>query len=117
VCRTGDILVAAMGRPGFITRDFVKPGAAVIDVGINRITEQADFEKFFKGNAQRERQFAEKSATLVGDVHPAAAEVAGALTPVPGGVGPLTIAMLMANTVKAMKLRRGARHPQMVETS
>jgi methylenetetrahydrofolate dehydrogenase (NADP+)/methenyltetrahydrofolate cyclohydrolase len=116
VCRTGDILVAAMGRPGFITRDFVRPGAAVIDVGINRITGQSEFEKFFKGNAQRERQFAEKGATLVGDVHPEVAEVAGALTPVPGGVGPLTIAMLMANTVKAMKLRRGARRPQMVET-
>jgi methylenetetrahydrofolate dehydrogenase (NADP+)/methenyltetrahydrofolate cyclohydrolase len=116
VCRTGDILVAAMGRPGFITREFVKPGAAVIDVGINRITEQTDFERFFKGNAQRERQFAEKGATLVGDVHPEVVEVAGALTPVPGGVGPLTIAMLMSNTVKAVKLRRGARRRQMVET-
>src|SRR6266568_2794566 len=82
VCRTGDIVVAAMGRPGFITPDFVKPGAAVIDVGINRITEQREFDKFFQGNAQRERQFAEKGSTLVGDVHPAVAEVAGALTPV-----------------------------------
>jgi methylenetetrahydrofolate dehydrogenase (NADP+)/methenyltetrahydrofolate cyclohydrolase len=119
VCRSGDILVAAMGRPGFITPDFVKPGAAVIDVGINRVTEQAEFEKFFKGNVQRERQFAEKGSTLVGDVHPHVAEVAGALTPVPGGVGPLTIAMLMSNTVKAMKLRRGAasvQRAQMVET-
>ncbi len=114
VCRTGDIVVAAMGRPGFITPDFVKPGAAVIDVGINRITEQSEFDKFFKGNAQRERQFAEKGSTLVGDVHPAVAEVAGALTPVPGGVGPLTIALLMSNTVKAMKLRRAAGRPQMV---
>ena len=114
VCRTGDIVVAAMGRPGFITPDFVKPGAAVIDVGINRITEQSEFDKFFQGNAQRERQFAEKGSTLVGDVHPAVAEVAGALTPVPGGVGPLTIAMLISNTVKAMKLRRAAGRPQMV---
>ena len=114
VCRAGDIVVAAIGRPGFITPDFVKPGAAVIDVGINRITEQSEFDKFFKGNAQRERQFAEKGSTLVGDVHPAVAEVAGALTPVPGGVGPLTIAMLISNTVKAMKLRRAAGRPQMV---
>src|SRR5438105_342258 len=113
VCRAGDIVVAAIGRPGFITPDFVKPGAAVIDVGINRITEQSEFDKFFKGNAQRERQFAEKGSTLVGDVHPAVAEVAGALTPVPGGVGPLTIAMLISNTVKAMKLRRAAGRPQM----
>jgi len=115
LCRTADILVAAIGRPGFITPDFVKSGAAVIDVGINRITEKSEFEKFFQGNAQRERQFAEKGATIVGDVHPQVAEVAGALTPVPGGVGPLTIAMLMANTVKAMKLRRGQRKPQMAE--
>jgi len=114
LCRTADILVAAIGRPGFVTRDFVKPGAAVIDVGINRITDKAEFEKFFKGNAQRERQFAEKGSTLVGDFHPQVAEVAGALTPVPGGVGPLTIAMLMSNTVKAMKLRRGQAKPQMV---
>jgi len=114
VCRAGDIVVAAIGRPGFITPDFVKPGAAVIDVGINRITEQSEFDKFFKGNAQRERQFAEKGSTLVGDVHPAVAEVAGALTPVPCGVGPLTIAMLISNTVKAMKLRRAAGRPQMV---
>jgi methylenetetrahydrofolate dehydrogenase (NADP+)/methenyltetrahydrofolate cyclohydrolase len=114
LCRTADILVAAIGRPGFVTRDFVKPGAAVIDVGINRITDKAEFEKFFKGNAQREHQFAEKGSTLVGDVHPQVAEVAGALTPVPGGVGPLTIAMLMSNTVKAMKLRRGQAKPQMV---
>jgi methylenetetrahydrofolate dehydrogenase (NADP+) / methenyltetrahydrofolate cyclohydrolase len=115
LCRTADILVAAIGRPGFITPDFVKPGAAVIDVGINRITEKSEFGKFFHGNAQRERQFAEKGSTLVGDVHPQVAEVAGALTPVPGGVGPLTIAMLMANTVKAMKLRRGQGKPLMVE--
>ena len=122
VCRTADILVAAIGKPGFVTPDFVKPGATVIDVGINRVTDQREFERFFKGNAQRERQFAEKGSTLVGDVHPRVVEVAGALTPVPGGVGPLTIAMLMSNTVKAMKLRRGQPKPlmqgkpQMVET-
>jgi methylenetetrahydrofolate dehydrogenase (NADP+)/methenyltetrahydrofolate cyclohydrolase len=108
VCRRADILVVAMGKPGFVTRDFVKPGATVIDVGINRVTERAEFEKYFRGNAKREADFAAKGSTLVGDVHPEVAEIAGALTPVPGGVGPLTIAMLMSNTVRAARLRRGA---------
>jgi methylenetetrahydrofolate dehydrogenase (NADP+) / methenyltetrahydrofolate cyclohydrolase len=107
VCRRADILVAAIGRAGMITKDFVRPGATVIDVGINRITDRAEFEKFFSGDAKREKQFAEKGSTLVGDVDPHVAEVAGAITPVPGGVGPLTIALLMANTVKAAKMRRG----------
>ena len=109
LCRTADILVAAMGRPGFVTRDFIKPGATVIDVGINRVTDAAEFKKFFSGDAKREEQFAAKGSTLVGDVDPHVAEVAGALTPVPNGVGPLTIAMLMSNTVKAARLRRGLR--------
>ncbi|MBS1852289.1 MAG: bifunctional methylenetetrahydrofolate dehydrogenase/methenyltetrahydrofolate cyclohydrolase FolD [Acidobacteria bacterium] len=107
VCRRADILVAAIGRPGMITRDFVKPGATVIDVGINKVTDPAEFQRFFAGNAKREESFRAKGSTLVGDVHPQVAEVAGAVTPVPGGVGPLTIAMLMANTVRAAKLRRG----------
>lgn len=106
-CRRADILVAAMGRPGMITPEMVKTGATVIDVGINRIEDRATFEKFFAGDAQREKQFSEKGSTLVGDVHPKVAEVAGAITPVPGGVGPLTIAMLMRNTVLAARLRRG----------
>ncbi len=109
VCRQGDILVAAIGRAGFVTRDFVKPGSAVIDVGINKITERTEFDKFFADDAAREKSFAEKGSTLVGDVDPHVAEVAGAITPVPGGVGPLTIAMLMSNTVKASKLRRGGK--------
>jgi methylenetetrahydrofolate dehydrogenase (NADP+) / methenyltetrahydrofolate cyclohydrolase len=109
VCREADILVAAIGRPGMVTKDFVKPGATVIDVGINRVTDRAEFDHLFKGNEKREKTFREKGSTLVGDVHPEAAEIAGKLTPVPGGVGPLTIAMLMANTVKAAKLRRGLR--------
>jgi methylenetetrahydrofolate dehydrogenase (NADP+)/methenyltetrahydrofolate cyclohydrolase len=92
-----------------ITRDFVKPGAAVLDVGINRVSDRSEFEKFFAGNKKREDAFAAKGSTLVGDVHPNVAEVAGALTPVPGGVGPLTIAMLMSNTVKAAQMRRGAK--------
>ena len=108
VCRRADILVVAMGKPGFVTRDFVKPGATVIDVGISRVTERAEFEKYFRGNTKREQEFAAKGSTLVGDVHPEVAEIAGAITPVPGGVGPLTIAMLMSNTVRAAKLRRGA---------
>jgi methylenetetrahydrofolate dehydrogenase (NADP+)/methenyltetrahydrofolate cyclohydrolase len=111
VCRRGDILVAAIGRAGMITRDFVKPGATVIDVGMNKVTDRAEFDRLFAGNAKREEGFRGKGSTLVGDVHPEVAAVAGRLTPVPGGVGPLTIAMLMANTVRAAKLRRGARIP------
>ena len=107
VTREADILVAAIGRPGFITAEMVKPGATVIDVGINRITTQAEFDRYFAGNAKREAAFAKRGSTIVGDVHPQAFEVAGAYTPVPGGVGPLTIAMLMANTVRAARMRRG----------
>jgi methylenetetrahydrofolate dehydrogenase (NADP+) / methenyltetrahydrofolate cyclohydrolase len=116
VCRSGDILVAAIGRAGMITRDFVKPGATVIDVGMNKITDPAEFQRLFgglAGNAKREETFRTKGSTLVGDVHPEVAEIAGALTPVPGGVGPLTIAMLMYNTVKAAKMRRGSRIPEL----
>lgn len=109
VCRRADILVAAIGRAGMVTRDFVKPGATVIDVGMNRVTEAAEFQRLFAGNAKREETFRSKGSVLVGDVHPEVAEVAGAITPVPGGVGPLTIAMLMSNTVKAAKMRRGSR--------
>jgi methylenetetrahydrofolate dehydrogenase (NADP+)/methenyltetrahydrofolate cyclohydrolase len=111
VCRRADILVAAIGRAGMITRDFVKPGATLIDVGMNKITERAEFDRLFSGNAKREESFRTKGSTLVGDAHSNAAEVAGAITPVPGGVGPLTIAMLMANTLKAARMRRGSRPP------
>jgi methylenetetrahydrofolate dehydrogenase (NADP+)/methenyltetrahydrofolate cyclohydrolase len=107
VTRQADILVAAIGRPGFITREMVKPGATLIDVGINRITTREEFDRYFAGNANREASFAKRGSTIVGDVDPKAFELAGAYTPVPGGVGPLTIAMLMANTVRAAKLRRG----------
>jgi methylenetetrahydrofolate dehydrogenase (NADP+)/methenyltetrahydrofolate cyclohydrolase len=109
VCKVADILVAAIGRPGMITRDFVKPGATVIDVGMNKVTDPAEFKRLFAGNAKREETFRTKGSTLVGDVHPEVAEIAGAITPVPGGVGPLTIAMLMSNTVRAAKLRRGGK--------
>src|SRR5690242_12596447 len=108
VCRTADILVAAIGRAGMITRDYVKPGATVLDVGINRIDDADEYKKYFAGNTKREQHFTQKGCALIGDVHPNVAEVAGALTPVPDGVGKLTIAMLMSNTVKAAKMRRGA---------
>lgn len=111
VCRRADILVAAIGRAGMVTREFVKPGATVIDVGMNKVTERAEFDRLFAGNRKREETFLTKGSTLVGDVHPEVAEVAGAITPVPGGVGPLTIAMLMVNTLKAAKMRRGQRVP------
>jgi methylenetetrahydrofolate dehydrogenase (NADP+) / methenyltetrahydrofolate cyclohydrolase len=111
VCRRADILIAAIGRAGMITHEFVKPGATVIDVGMNKVTDPAEFQRLFGSgltkNAQREATFQKKGSTLVGDVHPEVAEFAGALTPVPGGVGPLTVAMLMYNTVKAAKMRRG----------
>lgn len=113
VCRRADILVAAIGRAAMITRDFVKPGASVIDVGTNKVTDPSEFARLFSGNAKREQAFRKNGSTLVGDVHPDVAEIAGAITPVPGGVGPLTIAMLMFNTVKAAKLRRGMRMPEL----
>jgi methylenetetrahydrofolate dehydrogenase (NADP+)/methenyltetrahydrofolate cyclohydrolase len=113
VCRRADILVAAIGRAGMITRDFVKPGATVIDVGMNQVADPVEFARLFAGNAKREETFRAKGSTLVGDVHPQVAEIAGAITPVPGGVGPLTIAMLMFNTVKAAKMRRGNRVPEL----
>jgi methylenetetrahydrofolate dehydrogenase (NADP+) / methenyltetrahydrofolate cyclohydrolase len=113
VCHRADILVAAIGRAGMITRDFVKPGATVIDVGMNKVTDPIEFARLFAGNSKREEVFQAKGSTLVGDVHPEVAEIAGAVTPVPGGVGPLTIAMLMYNTVKAAKLRRGSGVPEL----
>jgi methylenetetrahydrofolate dehydrogenase (NADP+)/methenyltetrahydrofolate cyclohydrolase len=107
ITREADILVAAIGRAGFITPEMVKPGATVIDVGINRISTRADFDRFFADNSKREMAFEKRGSTIVGDVDPKAFALASAYTPVPGGVGPLTIAMLMANTVRAAKMRRG----------
>jgi methylenetetrahydrofolate dehydrogenase (NADP+)/methenyltetrahydrofolate cyclohydrolase len=108
VCRSADILVAAVGKPGLVTRDFVKPGAVVIDVAINRVTEPATAGALFPAGHRRLEQFTSKGSILVGDVHPEVAEEAGALTPVPGGVGPLTITMLMRNTLKAATDRLGS---------
>jgi methylenetetrahydrofolate dehydrogenase (NADP+)/methenyltetrahydrofolate cyclohydrolase len=106
--RRADILVAAIGRPGFVTPEMVKPGATLIDVGINRITDAAEVARFFPNDQARAEQFARRGSTVVGDIHPAAFALAGAYTPVPGGVGALTIAMLMQNTVTAARARRGA---------
>jgi len=105
IAKTADILVAAVGRPGFVTKDFVKPGATVIDVGINTLTSQADVDRIFAEGSRKRTQFAEKRRVLVGDVHPDVEEVAGAVTPVPGGIGPITVAMVLRNTVTAAELR------------
>jgi methylenetetrahydrofolate dehydrogenase (NADP+) / methenyltetrahydrofolate cyclohydrolase len=105
VCRTADVLVAAIGRPGFVTADFVKPGATVIDVGINRLADESEVHRLFPVGSAKRRQFADKGNVLIGDVHPEVEGVAGALTPVPGGVGPLTIAMVLRNTITAAELR------------
>jgi methylenetetrahydrofolate dehydrogenase (NADP+)/methenyltetrahydrofolate cyclohydrolase len=109
ITREADILIVAVGRAGLVTESWVKPGATVIDVGINRVIDRTKFEELFAGDAAREKAFAEKGSVVAGDVHPRVAEVAGAITPVPGGVGPLTIAMLMDNTVRACRMRRGRR--------
>jgi methylenetetrahydrofolate dehydrogenase (NADP+)/methenyltetrahydrofolate cyclohydrolase len=105
MAREADILVAAIGKPAFVTPDFVKPGAVVIDVGINSVTKPDEARRIFATRPERLAVFEKKGSVLVGDVHPDVVDHAGALTPVPGGVGPLTIAMLMANTVKAAELK------------
>lgn len=108
VTREADLLVVAIGRAGMIGRDHIKPGAVVIDVGMNRVSDESEVRRLFGEAAeQRLEVVAKRGSTLVGDVNPAeAAEVAGMLTPVPGGVGLLTVAMLMKNTLKAAQLRR-----------
>jgi methylenetetrahydrofolate dehydrogenase (NADP+)/methenyltetrahydrofolate cyclohydrolase len=108
VCREGDILVAALGRPAMVTREFIKPGATVVDVGTTRVEDRAKIAEIWGKNSEKVAQFDKKGGILVGDVHPVqVAEVAGAYSPVPGGVGPLTIAMLMANTVDSAERRQG----------
>ena len=108
VCREADILVAAIGRAAMITGEYIKPGATVIDVGTNRIENRDEAARIFRHSADRMSVFDKRGSVLVGDVHPLdVAEIAGAYTPVPGGVGPLTIAMLMANTVAAAERRPG----------
>jgi methylenetetrahydrofolate dehydrogenase (NADP+)/methenyltetrahydrofolate cyclohydrolase len=105
-CRRADILVAAMGRPALITADFIAPGATVIDVGMNRISDRAEADRIFRGSAEKLAAFDARGSLLIGDVHPLdVAASATAYTPVPGGVGPLTIAMLMVNTVESAERR------------
>jgi methylenetetrahydrofolate dehydrogenase (NADP+) / methenyltetrahydrofolate cyclohydrolase len=105
VAARSDILIAAIGRPGFVTRDFIKPGATVIDVGTTPVSDRAALERLFGAGSPRLETFDRRGSIVVGDVHPGVADVAGALTPVPGGVGPLTIAMLLKNTVAAATAR------------
>lgn len=107
VAREADILVAALGRAAFVTPAFVKPGATVVDVGTTRITDRATIEQLFAPGSKRYAAFERRGSLVLGDVHPAVEQVAGALTPVPGGVGPLTIAMLLKNTVLAAEQRAG----------
>jgi methylenetetrahydrofolate dehydrogenase (NADP+) / methenyltetrahydrofolate cyclohydrolase len=109
IAREADILVAALGRTAFVTTDFVKPGATVIDVGINRVTDAALVESLYPESSPRRAVFKKNGALVVGDVHPAVAEIAGAITPVPGGVGPLTIAMLLHNVIVAAEAREATR--------
>jgi methylenetetrahydrofolate dehydrogenase (NADP+)/methenyltetrahydrofolate cyclohydrolase len=107
VAREADILVAAVGRPGFVTPEFVRPGATVIDVGTSQVTDPAVVERLYAPGSPRRDTFQRRKSLVVGDVHPAVAGVAGALTPVPGGVGPLTIVMLLKNTLRAAQNRVG----------
>jgi methylenetetrahydrofolate dehydrogenase (NADP+)/methenyltetrahydrofolate cyclohydrolase len=110
VSRGADILVAALGRAAFVTADFVKPGATVIDVGTTKVEDRATVERLFAPGSKRHQAFERRGALVVGDVHPEVEQVAGALTPVPGGVGPLTIALLLRNTLRAAEERCAPSH-------
>jgi methylenetetrahydrofolate dehydrogenase (NADP+)/methenyltetrahydrofolate cyclohydrolase len=105
VAAEADVLVAAVGRPAMVTADFVKPGAVVIDVGTNTLTDREQVASLFGAGSKKLAAFDRRGRVLCGDVHPAVAGIAGAVSPVPGGVGPLTIAMLLSNTVRAAELR------------
>jgi methylenetetrahydrofolate dehydrogenase (NADP+)/methenyltetrahydrofolate cyclohydrolase len=104
--RRADLVVAAMGKAGYVQPEWIRPGATVIDVGTNKVTDPAEAARLLRNFPERLEKFRAKGNVLIGDVHPDALQVAGALTPVPGGVGPMTITMLMSNTVKAARLRR-----------
>jgi methylenetetrahydrofolate dehydrogenase (NADP+)/methenyltetrahydrofolate cyclohydrolase len=104
--RRADLVVAAMGKAGFVEAAWIRPGAAVVDVGTNKVTDPQEAERLLKNFPQKLEKFRAKGHALIGDVHPDALFTAGALSPVPGGVGPMTITMLMSNTVKAARLRR-----------
>jgi methylenetetrahydrofolate dehydrogenase (NADP+)/methenyltetrahydrofolate cyclohydrolase len=105
IAADADILIAAIGRPAFVTRDFVSPGATVIDIGTTQVSDRAVVERLFSAGSKRREAFGRRGSIVVGDVHPEVADVAGAITPVPGGVGPLTIAMLLRNTITAAEAR------------
>src|SRR6202048_304991 len=107
VVHRSNIVVAAMGKAGYVQADWIRPGAAVIDVGTNKLTDAKEAESLLRNFPARLEKFRAKGSTLIGDVHPDAANTAGALTPAPGGVGPMTITMLMRNNGKAARLRRG----------
>jgi methylenetetrahydrofolate dehydrogenase (NADP+) / methenyltetrahydrofolate cyclohydrolase len=109
VVREADLVVVAIGRTAFVQPDWVKRGATVVDVGTNRVVDAAEVERLFPPESPRRAAFAKRGALVVGDVHPGVAAVAGALTPVPGGVGPLTIALLLNNTLLAAEGRHAAR--------
>ena len=109
VAAEADVLVVAIGRAAFVTKQFVKPGATVVDVGMNRLTDRFQIECVFAVGSKGRQDFERRGSVLIGDVHPEVAQVAGALTPVPGGVGPLTIAMLLKNTVRAAQERAALR--------
>jgi methylenetetrahydrofolate dehydrogenase (NADP+)/methenyltetrahydrofolate cyclohydrolase len=109
VAAEADILIAAIGRPAFVTREFVKPGAAVVDVGTTQVADRPTIDRLFPVGSKRREVYEKRGSLVVGDVHPEVAEVAGALSPVPGGVGPLTIALLLRNTLRAAELRAAAK--------
>jgi methylenetetrahydrofolate dehydrogenase (NADP+) / methenyltetrahydrofolate cyclohydrolase len=117
VVRRADIVVAAMGKAGYVAADWIRAGAAVIDVGTNKVTDAKEGERLLHNFPARLEKFRAKGSVLIGDVHPDAMNTAGALTPVPGGVGPMTITMLMSNTVKATRLRRGKNHEHAVPSA
>jgi methylenetetrahydrofolate dehydrogenase (NADP+)/methenyltetrahydrofolate cyclohydrolase len=117
VVRRADIVVAAMGKAGYVQADWIRRGAAVIDVGTNKVTDAKEAESLLRNFPARLQKFREKGSVLIGDVHPDAINTAGAITPVPGGVGPMTITMLMSNTVKAAKLRRDKFKAETVQSS
>src|SRR5215469_13486017 len=117
VVRRADIVVAAMGKAGYVAADWIRAGATVIDVGTNKVTDAKEAERLLKNFPERLEKFRAKGSVLIGDVHPDAVQTAGAHTPVPGGVGPMTIAMLMSNTVKAARLRRGKTDARVVPSA
>jgi methylenetetrahydrofolate dehydrogenase (NADP+)/methenyltetrahydrofolate cyclohydrolase len=117
VVRRADIIVAAMGKAGYVEAEWIRPGAAVVDVGTNKVSDPKEAERLLRNFPERLEKFRAKGSVLVGDVHPDAIHVAGALTPVPGGVGPMTITMLMSNTVKAASLRRAGGRPLASQSS